>query len=264
MLPEAEFAALVDALRSIPRYRFGGFVSGCSGGLVTATGLETRAGVGDVCLIERGGGRGAAGGPSAMFDEDGAVMAEVVGFTDAGVHLVPYEEPQGITRGARVALEPGRDALWPATSWRGRVLDAMGRALDGGLPLARGTVPYPIQARGVAAEKRRGLGRRLDLGVRALDLFTPCRDGQRIGIFAGSGVGKSTLLSMVTQGSDADALVVGLVGERGRELHDFLEHTLGAEGRARSVVVVATSDMPAMIRRRAAYATLAVAEFLRD
>jgi flagellum-specific ATP synthase len=262
MLPEAEFAALVGALRRIPRYRFGGFVSGCNGGLVTATGLEARAGVGDVCLIERGGG--AAGGSSAMFDEVGSVMAEVVGFTDAGVHLVPYEEPQGITRGARVALEPGRDALWPALSWRGCVLDAMGRALDGGPPLARGTAPYPIQARGVAAERRRGLGRRLDLGVRALDLFTPCRDGQRIGIFAGSGVGKSTLLSMVTQGSDADALVVGLVGERGRELHDFLEHTLGAEGRARSVVVVATSDMPAMIRRRAAYATLAIAEYLRD
>jgi flagellum-specific ATP synthase len=263
MLPEAEFAALVDALRSIPRYRFGGFVSGCNGGLVTATGLEARDGVGDLCLIERGRGS-AATGSSAMFDEAGAVMAEVVGFTEAGVHLVPYEEPQGIARGARVALEPGRDALWPAASWRGRVLDPMGRALDGGPPLARGAVSYPIHARGVAAEKRRGLGRRLDLGVRALDLFAPCRDGQRIGIFAGSGVGKSTLLSMVTQGTDADALVVGLVGKRGRELHDFLEHTLGAEGRARSVVVVATSDMPAMIRRRAAYATLAVAEFLRD
>jgi flagellum-specific ATP synthase len=100
--------------------------------------------------------------------------------------------------------------------------------------------------------------------VRALDLFTPCCDGQRMGIFAGSGVGKSTLLSMITAGTEAEVLVIGLIGERGRELHDFLEHTLGAAGRARSVVVVATSDQPPMLRRRAAYLTLTIAEFLRD
>jgi flagellum-specific ATP synthase len=112
--------------------------------------------------------------------------------------------------------------------------------------------------------RRRPLGPRVSLGVRALDLFTPCCGGQRIGIFAGSGVGKSSLMSMVARGSAADVLVIGLIGERGRELGEFLHRTLGEEGRARSVIVAATSDMPAMMRRRAAYVTLTVAECLRD
>lgn len=262
MLAEAELAALVAAIEAVPSIRTGGYVRGCSGGVVLASGLNGRAAIGDACLIER---RGGAPGPRArLFDERDAIMAEVVGFTEAGVRLVPYEEPQGIAHGAKVALEPGLGVVRPCAAWRGRVLDAMAQPLDGGPPLPEGLQAYPIVARGIAAERRRGLGPRLDLGVRALDLFTPCCDGQRMGIFAGSGVGKSTLLSMIAQGSEADVLVIGLIGERGRELHDFLEHTLGPEGRARSVVVVATSDTPAMLRRRAAYLTLTVAEQLRD
>jgi flagellum-specific ATP synthase len=180
------------------------------------------------------------------------------------VQLLPYEEPGGIARGARVALAAGRAEVRPGPAWLGRVVDALGRPMDGGPPLRDGPTPYQLQARGVAAGQRRGLGPRLGLGVRALDLFTPCCEGQRLGIFAGSGVGKSTLLSMITAGTDAEALVIGLIGERGRELHDFLAHTLGDAGLARSVVVVATSDQPPMLRRRAAYLTMAVAEALRD
>jgi flagellum-specific ATP synthase len=259
---EAELGALVAALAAIPSFRSGGYVTGCSSGIVTASGLGGRAAIGDTCLIERRDAPASAALP--LFRERNAMMAEVVGFTEAGVKLVPYEEPQGITHGAKVALEPGLGTLRPSLAWRGRVLDALARPIDGGPPLPQGERPYPLAARGIAAEQRRGLGRRLSLGVRALDLFTPCCDGQRLGIFAGSGVGKSTLLSMITRGSDADVLVVGLIGERGRELHDFLEHTLGPEGRARSVVVAATSDLPAMLRRRAAYVTLTIAEQLRD
>jgi flagellum-specific ATP synthase len=254
--------ALVGALEAIPKFRFGGYVTRCSGGVVAASGLNGRAAIGDTCLIERR--RPGSTGCPTLFPAAAAVTAEVVGFTESGVKLVPYEEPQGITQGARVALEPGLGSLRPCAAWRGRVLDAMARPIDGGPPLPQGRQPYPIVARGIAAERRRGLGPRLALGVRALDLFTPCCEGQRLGIFAGSGVGKSTLLSMITAGSDADVLVVGLIGERGRELHDFLEHTLGPEGRARSIVVAATSDMPAMLRRRAAYVTLTIAEQLRD
>ncbi len=259
MSAETEIAALVAAVAAIPKFRAGGFVTGCTGGLVAASGLTGRAGVGDVCLIER---RGVSASP--LFDERDAILAEVVGFTEAGVNLVPYEEIRGIGHGAKVALDPDLGTIRPSAGWRGRVIDAMARPIDGGPPLPTGGQAYPIQARGVAAERRRGLGPRLTLGVRALDLFTPCCDGQRLGIFAGSGVGKSTLLSMITAGTAAEVLVIGLIGERGRELHDFLEHTLGTEGRARSVVVVATSDMPAMLRRRAAYLTLTIAEFLRD
>lgn len=250
---------MIAALDAIPRYRAGGFVSRCGGGLISASGLAGRAGVGDMCLIENG-----AGSTSPLFDERTAIPAEVVGFGETGVQLVAYGEPRGIARGARVTLEPDLAAVRPSLAWRGRVLDAMGNAIDGGPPLPQGALPYQIQARPLAAEKRRGLGPRQSLGVRALDLFAPCCEGQRMGIFAGSGVGKSTLLSMITAGSAADALVIGLIGERGRELHDFLEVTLGNGGRARSVVVVATSDQPAMLRRRAAYLALTVAEFLRD
>ena len=138
------------------------------------------------------------------------------------------------------------------------------RPLDGGQPLPQGPEPYWLQAPPVEAHRRRDLGPRLDLGVRALNLFTPCREGQRMGIFAGSGVGKSTLLAMLARHSDADALVLGLIGERGRELAGFLHQGLGPEGLARAVVVVATSDLPAMVRRRAAYVALTVAEALRD
>jgi flagellum-specific ATP synthase len=252
MLAEEDLAALLAGLRAVPTVRRGGFVQGCSTGIIVASGLDGRATIGDLCLLERDAAEG------------GAILAEVVGFTEAGVRLVAYEEPRGVTRGTRVTPERGLAAVSPCTAWRGRVLDAMARPIDGGPPLPQGPRAYPINGRGIAAERRRGLGPRLDLGVKALDLFTPCCEGQRMGIFAGSGVGKSTLLSMITKGSDADVLVIGLIGERGRELHDVLEHTLGPEGRQRSIVVVATSDMPAMIRRRAAYLTLAIAEQLRD
>jgi flagellum-specific ATP synthase len=115
-----------------------------------------------------------------------------------------------------------------------------------------------------AATERHGLGERLPLGVRALDLFVPIRRGQRLGIFAGSGVGKSTLLAMIARRARADCLVIGLIGERGREVNEFLNDTLDAEARARAVTIVATSDQPAMLRRRAAWLTLTVAEALRD
>ncbi|MFZ1429371.1 MAG: FliI/YscN family ATPase [Geminicoccaceae bacterium] len=250
---------MIAALNAIPKFRTGGFVSRCSGGLVSAIGLAGRAGVGEICLIESG-----ASSASPLFDDRTAIPAEIVGFSEAAVQLVTYDEPRGITQGARVTVEPDLAVVRPCLAWRGRVLDAMGNAIDGGAPLPRGALPYAIQTRPVAAEKRRGLGPRQSLGVRALDLFAPCCEGQRMGIFAGSGVGKSTLLSMIAASSAADVMVIGLIGERGRELHDLLEATLGENGRARSVVVVATSDQPAMLRRRAAYLTLTVAEFLRD
>lgn len=258
----AEIAGLAEAVAAIEPFRRGGFVRGCGAGAVVASGLAGRAAIGDLCLIERR--PAAAAARPGAFGEADAVLAEVVGFADGGVRLVPYEEPRGILQGARVALEPGLGVVRPTAAWRGRVIDALARPLDGGPPLPAGPRAYPILARGLPAERRRGLGPRLALGVRALDLFAPCRDGQRLGIFAGSGVGKSTLLSMIARGADADALVIGLVGERGRELGEFLEHTLGPAGRSRSVVIAATSDLPAMLRRRAAYLALTVAEQLRD
>ena len=238
----------------------GGRVRRCLANAILAEGLSDLVGIGDVCRIERQ--MPADGG--ALFDTRTAILAEVVGFGTDGVRLVPFEEVGGIRFGARVRPDRSLGAIRPSSGWLGRVIDPLGEPMDGHGPLPQGNALYPLQARAQAAFSRKALGARLDLGVRAMNLFTPCCIGQRLGIFAGSGVGKSTLLSMIAKHSDADVLVIGLIGERGREVGEFLTHTLGPEGLSRSVVVAATSDLPAMLRRRAAYMTMAVAEALRD
>ncbi len=241
--------------------RRGGRIHRCTGSLLSCRDIGAEVGVGDICWVERGGRDGRAERP---FDERNAFLAEVVGFDEQGASLLPYEDLAGVGFGTRICLDRRRGALYPDSTWLGRVVDALGRPLDDGPPLVPGPRAYPIQAAPPLPHRRRPVGGRLRLGVRALDVFTPCCAGQRMGIFAGSGVGKSTLASMLAQGSDADALVIGLIGERGREVNEFLVHTLGVRGRARSVVVAATSDMPATMRRRGAYVALAVAEYLRD
>ena len=155
-------------------------------------------------------------------------------------------------------------AVRPSQGWLGRVIDALGRPVDGLGPLPQGPEIYPLRADPPPAHGRKRVGPPLDLGVRCINTFlTMCR-GQRMGIFAGSGVGKSVLLSMLARYTAADVAVIGLVGERGREVQEFLQDDLGAEGLARSVVVVATSDEPVLMRRNAAYVTLAIAEYFRD
>ena len=220
-------------------------------------------GLGDTCLIEARSHNRDECPPSTTPARD-PLLGEVVALDDAGVHLLPFSELEGVGLGARVTLARGHDRIRPDLGWIGRTLDPLARPLDGRPPPPPGARTYRLQARPAPAHRRRDFGPRLDLGVRALNLFTPCCRGQRMGIFAGSGVGKSTLLAMLARHSDADALVLGLVGERGREVNALLQHGLGRAGLARSVVVVATSDMPAMLRRRAAYLTLTVAEALRD
>lgn len=249
-------------LRRLGRPRIGGRVASCSGTLIRAEGLLGRVGIGDAVRIERAGP--APAGAARPFDPRGSILAEVVGFGPDGVRLLPYEEPTGIGYRSRVALEPDLPTIAPDVRWLGRVVDALGAPLDGRGPLPTGSRPYPVLARALEAQRRSLLGPRLSLGVKVLDLFVPCREGQRLGIFAGSGVGKSTMLAMIARRTSAQALVIALVGERGRELNELLEHTLGPEGRARSTVVVATSDQPAMMRRRAAYLAVTVAEALRD
>ncbi len=218
--------------------------------------------LGDLCLVERRSSNKLNADKLPVSDD--TLVAEVMAINDRGVVLLPYDDLDGIGLGATVTLASERNMIRPTAAWLGRMIDPMGRPIDSGSALEEGPRAYPIRARAVAAHLRRGLADRLDLGVRTLNLFTPCRRGQRLGIFAGTGVGKTTLLSMLAQHSGADALVLGLIGERGRELHGFVNGGLGEAGLARSVVVVATSDMPAMQRRRAAETTMAVAEALRD
>ena len=218
-------------------------------------------------LIEaRGGLTRLAVGTRAEIERRGAepLAAEVVGFHDTRALLMPFGPVEGVAPGAEIRITPDAAGVRPTLAWRGRIIDAFGQPIDGKGPLPQGPVAYPLRAPPPPAHARGRVGERLDLGVRSMNVFTTCCRGQRLGVFAGSGVGKSVLLSMLAREAACDAVVVGLIGERGREVREFIEETLGEEGLKRAIVVVATSDEPALKRRQAAYMTMAVAEFLRD
>lgn len=204
---------------------------------------------GDICLISAGDGE--------------EIQAEVVGFRGDRTLLMPLGDPAGVRAGALV-LGTGRCLRVPTgLGLLGRVLDGLGLPMDGQGPLdVQGT--YPVQNGAPNAMQRGLIERRLATGVRAIDGLLTLGEGQRIGIFAGSGVGKSTLLGMVARSSMADVNVIALVGERGRELNEFIKNDLGEEGLKRSVVVCATSDQAALVRIKAAFTATAIAEYFRD
>jgi flagellum-specific ATP synthase len=193
-----------------------------------------------------------------------AIPCEVVGFSGGNALLMPFAMLEGVRRGCRAVVSAVAGAVRPSVGWLGRVVDAMGRPIDGKGALPTGPEPYPYRNTPPPAHARRRVGAPLDLGVRALNTFLTCCRGQRMGIFSGSGVGKSVLLSMLARNVAADISVIGLVGERGREVQEFLQDDLGDLGLSRSVVVVSTSDEPALMRRQAALLTLAIAEYFRD
>lgn len=195
---------------------------------------------------------------------DGGIPCEVVGFSGKLALAMPYAALEGVRRGCRAIVNSSAGSVRPSDGWLGRVINAMGEPIDGLGPLPPGPAPYSFRSSPPAAHQRMRVGAPLDMGVRALNTFlTVCR-GQRMGIFSGSGVGKSVLLSMLARNVSADVSVIGLVGERGREVQEFIQDDLGPAGLARSVVVVSTSDEPALMRRQAAYLTMAIAEFFRD
>jgi flagellum-specific ATP synthase len=194
---------------------------------------------------------------------DGALDAEVIATTRTGIRCMPLSRMTGINAGAP-ARSRGVPMLVPTGSGLfGRVIDGLGRPIDGKGPL-RPDAMVPLDNDSPSAMHRARIDTQLQLGVRVLDTLTTVGMGQRIGLFAGSGVGKSSLLSMIARGTDAEVSVIALVGERGREVREFLEDDLGAEGLARSIVVVSTSDEPAMMRLRAAFVATRIAESFRD
>ncbi len=242
-----------------------GTVTASRGNTVYCAGLAGRLGLGDLCRIHNAAvpAQRSIGIPEDL--EGGAgTYAEVIGFEADEALLLPYGDLHGVTFGDEVRLEDDRRLVFPDRTWCGRVIDAMAQSIDTLGALPKGPIGYSVHAAPLEAHRRRLLGPRIGLGVRALDLFTPCRRGQRLGVFAGSGVGKSTLLSMMAQHADADVIVVGLIGERGRELNEFVQSILGPKGLPRSVVIAATSDTSPLLRRRAGYLTLTVAEYFRD
>ncbi len=194
----------------------------------------------------------------------GAIQAEIVGFHAGRARAMPLGSLAGVGPGAeaRTILHAAPACLAVADTWLGRVIDPLGNPLDGKGALPQGA-PRPVRAAPPAATTRARLGPPIAWGVRALDLFATSRAGQRLGLFAGSGVGKSTLLAMLARHAACDVVILALVGERGREVREFIEDDLG-DALPRSVVVVATSDQPALLRREAAYAAMTVAEHFRD
>jgi flagellum-specific ATP synthase len=244
----------VEALRSIidevPEHEVFGRVGAVRGLLIEVVGPLSHMELGGLVAIE-------TGQPEPIF-------CEVVGFDSGRALAMPFGGLDGMRRGLPARVVSKRAGTRPGHGWLGRVVDAFGRPIDGKGPLPPGPRPYPFRNEPPPAHRRQRVGEPLDLGVRALNSFLTCCRGQRMGIFAGSGVGKSVLLSMLARNSLAEVAVIGLVGERGREVQEFLQDDLGEEGLARSVVVVATSDEPSLMRRQAGYLTLSISEFFRD
>lgn len=224
-----------------------GRITDVSGDLITAQGLGSRIALGD---------RVALRAPHAPL------FGEVIRIDPGAVRILPESPTEGLSVGGWVR-RVARPRLAPDDSWLGRVIDPDGTPLDG-RALLPGAERRAMQAPPPPPGQRRALGARVSTGFAVLDTLLPLARGQRLGLFAGSGVGKSTLLGHLTRGVDADVIVIGLVGERGRELREFLEKVLGPEGLARSVVIAATSDRAPQIRRRCAWAAMAVAEHFRD
>lgn len=248
--------AALAGLRELPPMHLGGQIAGVSGLAVEVCGLSHFLSVGDRVRLNGRGGR--------------EIPAEIVGFRGGLAQAMTYGSSEGLGPG-RAALAPlpaaraSRGAVLSVSdAWIGRVIDPLGHPLDRRGPLPKGGVPLPVRAAPPEATQRARLGERLDLGVRVLNAFTTCRRGQRLGLFAASGVGKSTLLAMLARHTACDVAVLALVGERGREVREFIEDDLGPTGLKKSVVVVATSDRPPLLRREAAYAAMTVAEHFRD
>ncbi len=192
------------------------------------------------------------------------IKVEIVGFEKDAALAMPFGNLEGVSMGAKATLDQPNNGLYPSETWLGRVINALGEPIDGKGPLMNGSTLVPMRNSPPPAHQRQRVGAPMDLGVKALNCFTTCCQGQRLGIFAGSGVGKSVLMAMLAKNAAADIFVIGLIGERGREVQEFIEDNLGEEGLKRAVVIVATSDEAALMRRQAAYTTMCTAEYFRD
>lgn len=206
--------------------------------------------IGDMCRV-------------MMRNGDESVLAEVVGFSEHRMLLMPLDEMHHVGPGSRVVGVLHEGAVPVGDDLMGRIINGMGRPIDGGPSL---TYDYSRKVRGNPPDplSRMPISDTFATGIRSIDSFTSIGRGQRVGLFAGSGVGKSTLMGMLAKGSDSDVNVIALIGERGREVREFIEHSLEEEARKKTILVAATSDEPAMVRLRAAYMATSIAEYFRD
>ncbi len=243
-----DLSPLTGRIRQISAIHRCGRVIGVDSGSLLVEGLSRQARVGDQISIS------VANAP--------ARGGEIVSLAAGSVRAMAYETVEGIAIGDPVTLK-FNDGVTPGPAWIGRIVDAFGQPLDG-KPLFQGVKPTPLRRAPPPAAQRKHMGARVNTSLSLFNTMLPLARGQRIGIFAGSGVGKTTLLANLAKGIDADVVVIGLIGERGRELRDFVEDALGAQGMARAVVIAATSDQSPLIKRRSAWMAMATAEAFRD
>ncbi len=237
------------SIKPIPVFEMNGTVVKVLGLLVEITGFGKELSIGSIVHLR------------PKPDKD--IPCEVIGFRENRALLMPFGTLEGVGLGCPAVIQRTESVVYPDDRWLGRVINALGQPIDGKGPIMQGATAIPLKNKAPPPHARQRIGEKLDLGVRCVNTFLSTCHGQRMGIFSGSGVGKSVLLSMMARYTEADVSVIGLVGERGREVQEFLEDDLGPEGLARSVVIVATGDEPALMRRQAAYMTLAVAEYFR-
>jgi FliI/YscN family ATPase len=242
-----DFSAYYRAIQQAPGGVWRGHVTELTGLLIESNGPA--AAVGDFCEIETFSGR--------------TIRTQVIGFRNGRVLSMPLEETDGLQLGDAIVARADQARVLVGPSLLGRVIDGFGQPMDGGPPI-EADERYELYCAPPNPLAREHITEPLVTGVRAIDSLLPCGKGQRIGIFGGSGVGKSTLIGAMCQHNSADVVVIALIGERNREVRAFLEHELGPEGRKRAVVVVATSDRPAPLRVRAPFVALAVSEYFRD
>ena len=241
---------LVAEVAQIPDLRIYGRVTSVVGLLVEIGGASSSLSIGDRCQV--------------LARDRRQVMCEVIGFRGGRALAMPYQSLEGVGLGCQAFRIASQPVIRPHPRWLGRVINALGQPIDGKGPLPQGTVAQPLCNPPPPAHHRRRIKGKIDLGIRSLNTFLTCCRGQRMGIFSASGVGKSVLLSMMARFTTADVNVIGLIGERGREVQEFIHSDLGEEGLARSVMVVATSDESPLMRRLAANFTMATAEYFRD
>jgi flagellum-specific ATP synthase len=239
----------IAMIEPVTDYEVFGTVTKILGLLVEITGFGNNLAVGSVVHLKP--------------EKGGDIPCEVVGFRDGHALIMPFGHLEGVGLGCRAVIQEHAPFVCPDDKWLGRVINGMAKPIDGKGPLTQGGHQIPLRNTPPPPHTRQRIGEKLDLGVRAVNSFLSTCMGQRMGIFSGSGVGKSVLLSMMARYTEADVSVIGLVGERGREVQEFIEDDLGELGLSRSVVVVATGDEPALMRRQAAYVTLATAEYFR-
>lgn len=243
-----DFSSLAAQIEGASFHRISGHVSALREAVVEVTGLNRHARLGDRVVLT-----GATGAE---------VGGEVVTLSGSHIEVLPEARLEGFALRDRAYFQ-GRSEVRPSEDWIGKVIDPFGRCHDGTI-LAPGPTAYPLRGTPPSAITRKPLGHRLETGTAVFNTFLPLVRGQRLGLFAGSGVGKSTLLGKLTRSVQADIAVVALIGERGREVREFVDRTLGADGMKRAIVVAATSDQAPLLKRRAAWLAMSIAEYFRD